>query len=516
MKKICLTLVFSFLCGTYLLAQQFQVKGIVLDSVTRHPIAYATVRCPELIKTSAANAVGEFEITVDRTNQIVISCVGYKSKSFTAESGDLITLYLTPSVTEISEVIVFASKPSDQAKKIVKKAFDHLSKRAGAFATIVDLRHTIKQNDTYVKMLDAQIFFQDEKKYNGKSRPEFVQERITYLQKRESLDFATDRVNFQRSYFDFYDNDFAFLLKNGLKYAITSHEYEFYIERVDELRNEIRYEISAFDKTTISKGYSEIFDITYEIYVNKSTQEHFIKSYELNYKSSASRKFLKHTENSFFKIQLQKNGENFVPEYIEHFLLQTTQYDSLSKPSQVEAFHHLTFSSAAPAKSKPIKNIQYMPDYWAAMPLDPKLRKDLSSQMDIEKQFSSQHILAEKMANQEMISKTIIDNYIQENKQHNVYLVLWDKPEAILSFLNSPDVIDQRKCKLVFIGALESNKSWIWISGGTSTMFYPQFNLPSLIRAFLPKGTNPPCYVLIKKSGDKIHKEKPLDLSEFE
>lgn len=518
MKTICLVCLCVFALFQGLMAQQIEVKFIILDSLTHEPVAYATIRCPELARTSAANAAGEFAVLLDHANlDFVISSVGYKSKSF-SPTGTNVVVYLAPTVTQMKEVIILASKPSSQAKKIVKTTFDQLRKRTGAFATVADLRHTIKQNDTYVKMLDAQVLFQEGKNYTGSVRPEFVQERITYLQKRESLDFATDRVDFQRSYFDFYYNDFAFLLKNGLKYALTSREYDFYIERTDELEKEIRYEISAYDKTAIRPdGYYEIFDITYEIYVDKTTQEHFLKSYELNYRSYLSKKFLKHMENTFFRIQMRKSGKNFMPEYIEHFLLQTTQYDSLSKPSHVEAFHHLSFDAAVqPGKSKPVKNIQYLPEYWKNKPIDSQAQKHLSKYVDLEKQFEWQHLATEKQVNQEQVSKKIIDIYIGDNKQQNTYLVLWDKPESIMDFLNAPDVIDQRKGKLIFIGALASNREWAFIIEGNGTMFYPQFNLPSLIRTYLPTGATMPCYVLIKKSGDKIHKERPFDLGVFE
>ena len=511
MKKICLTFGFTFLLTTCILAQQLLIKGIVLDSATRQPIPYATVRCPELIKTLAANASGQFELSVDPNDRIFVSCVGYESTSFIAANGDFTTLLLSPSVTEINQVTVFASKPSEQAKRIVKKAFEHLTKHTGPFNATAYLTHAVKQNNQYVKMLDAQLAFREEKKYQGNVRPEFVQEQVTYLQKRESLDFATDRADFQRTYFDFYLNDFAFLLKNGLKYALTSREYDYFLEETTESEDEIRYQISAFDKSTANKAFTEAFDITYEIYVNKSSQEHFIKSYELNYKSLTVWKYLRHTENSFFKIHLQKAGENYVPENIEHFLVQTTQYDSLSKPSQVEAFHYLTFTPAATTKSKPVKNIQYLSEYWADKPLDQKLSKDLSAQIDLEKQFSFQHILKEKITNQEKVSKAIIDKYIADNKDHNVYLVLWDKPEAIISFITCPEFIDHRKTRPVFIGSIDSYRHWAFIIEGNGTMYYPQFNLPTLITSYLPTGTKPPGYILMKKSGEQVNQITPLD-----
>lgn len=515
-KRKFLVLIFGLLIHAALQAQQMNINGIVLDSVTRQPIPYATVRCPILIKTSAANALGEFEIQVQPKDQIVISCVGYKSKSFTAQTTNQLVLYLIPAVTEIAEVVVFASKPSDEAKKLVKKAFEHLSKHTGSFTAIADLRHAIKLNNQYVKMLDAQVIFSEDKKYQGNVRPEFVQEQLTYQQKRESLDFATDRVDFQRSYFDFYYNEFAFLLKNGLKYSLTSREYDYFLEETTEFPDEIRYQISAFDKTTANKTFTEIFDITYEIYVNKSTQEHFIKSYELNYKSLAVRKFITHSENSFFKIQLQKFEGRFIPEYIENFLFQTTRYDSLSKPSEVEAFHHLSFKPTVATKSKPVKNIEYSNSYWANKPIDSKLRDDLSSQIDLDKQFSFQHILTEKMANQEKVSKVIIDKYIQDNKDYNIYLILWDKPEAIISFINAPEFLDQRKIKPVFIGAMNSYRDWAFIIEGNGTMYYPQFNLPTLIKSYLPTGIKPPAYTLYKKSGERIHQAIPLDNKQLE
>ncbi|MFZ2906538.1 MAG: carboxypeptidase-like regulatory domain-containing protein [Cyclobacteriaceae bacterium] len=499
---------------------QPRVKYTIVDSVTKEPVAYATIRCPDLTQVFAANVLGEFVVTPEKVNhQYVVSGVGYKSTSFlaTADKGN-VTVYLAPSVTEMNEVVVMASKPSEQARKIVAEALNQLDKRAKGFSAHAFLHHTIKQNESFVKLLDAELFFQDEKGYKGKIRPEFVQERITYLQKRESLDFASDRADFQRSYFDFYYNEFAFLLKNGLKYDINSHRYDFYVEQTEELENEIRYEISAFDKTNIRPGeYYEIFDITYEIFIDKHTGEHFIKSYELNYKNSLSKKFLKHNESSFFKIQLRKSGDSVVPEYIEHFLLQATQFDPHAKPSLVEAFHHLTFEAPTQQKNiKPIKNNVYHVDYWKDKPIDPEITKDLSRYIGLEKQFSFQHLPEVQQTSQERVSKNIIDAFIGENSNQSVYLVLWNTPESIVSFLNAPDQFDQQKVKLVFIGGIDSFRSWAFIVGGNGTMFYPQFNLPTMIKNYLPDGATLPCYVLKRKSGELIHKKLPLNLTMFE
>ncbi len=486
----------------------------VVDSVTNEAVPYATIRFPKLSQATAANAFGKLTTQFEDNLLVTVSCVGYRSKSVRVTSNtDVLIVQLIPVIVELDEVIVRAAKPSVEAEKILNAARNGLYKNSSSFSLVADFRHTIKENNHYVKLLEAELLYKDPKGYNGKLRPEIVQEQLLFLQRRESLNFGIDRVDFQRSYFDFYVNEFAFLLKNSLKYALSSRKYDYALERIEESRDKIVYEISAFDRTTNQSGYTEFFDMTYEIILQKNVKEYFIKSYELNYRNSTLRKYLAHSENGYFRIEMDEEGGYVKPKQISHFLVQETKYDVELRPNVIEAFHTLHFREGQVMTKTTEENNKYNSDYWGIRPLEDALVKDLSRSIVLEQQFALQHNRAERQAVQEKINKQLLDAFLEENKKKNIYLILWEKPESLLDFLQSPDLFDQTKTILVFIGRRASHRDWSFIITGSGIMYYPQFNLPTLIKAYIPERSNLPVYILQDKSGNPTVRDQPIDHS---
>jgi hypothetical protein len=515
---VIIILSLKLISNSHLLNAQnnYVVKGIIIDSLSSEPVPHATIRCQVLSKSTSANSGGEFSLIFEEQEDatITVSCVGYKSKTILLRSNDNeIKIRLTPSVTQLDEVIVMVTAPSIEASKIVDESIKQLTKSTKPFSAEAAFQHTIKENDKYVKYLDGKLNFADRKGYGTQNRPEILQEQITYLEKRESLDFGIDRIDHRRSYFDFYFNEFAFLLKNGLKYAITStpKTYDYYIKSIEEIENNMHYVISAFDKNEIEgKDYYEIFDLTYEIIFYKVENKYSITSYELNYQSKLNRKYLLHREDAYFKIEMDVSGKNSYPNKIEHITFQKTQYDSSSAISNVVSYHQMMFTDINSKTLAVNKNIEYRPDYWANKPIAIDIKNDLSHFIKLEKQFDTQHIFNERIKNQELVYKELFEQFIKKHKGENIYCIFWNNWSTVNDFINAPVVYPQDQVKLIFISAQKSHKDWLFTISGNSMMHYPNFYLPNLYQEVSQEPHDLPIFMLIKKTGEIFYSSEPI------
>ena len=72
MKKFILLFLFT-------ISATAQIKGVVRDSITKEPIAYAAIVYENTEIGTNANEKGEFELTKHESNFIInVSCLGYK------------------------------------------------------------------------------------------------------------------------------------------------------------------------------------------------------------------------------------------------------------------------------------------------------------------------------------------------------------------------------------------------------------------------------------------------------
>jgi hypothetical protein len=115
-------LVAPFLCWLCLLisfdsvAQDPTIRGRIVDSSTKEPVPYATIRVKGKTVGVIANADGDFYIPVwleSVGDTIVVSCIGYTTTRYPFKSLDhqiVNELPLVPVVTELKEVVVRARK----------------------------------------------------------------------------------------------------------------------------------------------------------------------------------------------------------------------------------------------------------------------------------------------------------------------------------------------------------------------------------------------------------------------
>ncbi len=103
----------------------YYIQGIVKDSITDLPLPYASVVDPATARGAVTDARGIFEISVPANARFLnISCVGYNKKVLPINKNrvNVYAVYLTPSTTELQEVVVRKKKYSKKNNPAVEFA----------------------------------------------------------------------------------------------------------------------------------------------------------------------------------------------------------------------------------------------------------------------------------------------------------------------------------------------------------------------------------------------------------
>lgn len=115
------------LCATLVAAQTKAVKGVVTDSKTKQPVAFAIVSLEGRAEGAIADIDGRFTLKIDSLPaSIIISFLGYETQFINLTPADTIKtleVRLKPSQYEIKEVVVRAGP--NPAVRIIEKAVEN-------------------------------------------------------------------------------------------------------------------------------------------------------------------------------------------------------------------------------------------------------------------------------------------------------------------------------------------------------------------------------------------------------
>ena len=124
MKQSLLKLLLGLICmGCHpALRGQTLIEGVIQDSVTRHPVAFAVVAIPGDLRSGVMTDIdGQFQISVPALPaQLQISIIGYKRKTLIANTKRL-NINLEPVSTGLKEVTIVAGE--NPAHRIVRNTF---------------------------------------------------------------------------------------------------------------------------------------------------------------------------------------------------------------------------------------------------------------------------------------------------------------------------------------------------------------------------------------------------------
>ncbi len=181
--------------STLIIAQNIEVRGVVIDSSTLLPIPYASVGIKNLGIGTLTNEKGRFILKVpdsEQTQIINIQIIGYKTYSLKVKSVNKseIICKLVPSPKELKEVVVI---PEDTLLTILRTAYKRISKNYPEKPLMLTgfFREVQKANDSLYLNFTEAILEVYKQGYNNNSN--FGQVRI--IQSRKNNFPGTDTIN---------------------------------------------------------------------------------------------------------------------------------------------------------------------------------------------------------------------------------------------------------------------------------------------------------------------------------
>lgn len=120
MRKLLLL----FIINIYTVSYSQIIEGTILDLNTKKPIVGASVYINRTFVGTSSDLNGEFKLDVSKykSMQLIISSIGYYSKTITDFSRDKkYTVYLTPKIYEIKEVVLDIKKSKRKRKRNLKR-----------------------------------------------------------------------------------------------------------------------------------------------------------------------------------------------------------------------------------------------------------------------------------------------------------------------------------------------------------------------------------------------------------
>jgi TonB-linked SusC/RagA family outer membrane protein len=117
LKLVLLFLITIPLFNFSLLAQQPVIKGQVTDSASKIPVVGATVSVKNSDKATFTNASGEFSIAASMRDELVITNVGYESKTVPVRGNNL-HIRLPQTSMQLNEVVVTATGIKKEARRL--------------------------------------------------------------------------------------------------------------------------------------------------------------------------------------------------------------------------------------------------------------------------------------------------------------------------------------------------------------------------------------------------------------
>ena len=104
--RIILLLSITLFVSNFLYAQQGEIKGKVIDSVTLEPIESAIVKDIKTNKIAVTNKAGNFVLPNDRADSLLVTFIGYKSKLVKVEHKKVAVIALDRGVFTLKDVII--------------------------------------------------------------------------------------------------------------------------------------------------------------------------------------------------------------------------------------------------------------------------------------------------------------------------------------------------------------------------------------------------------------------------
>jgi len=326
-----------------LYCQNTTIKGIIKDLNSNLPIPYAYVFIKGTSFGTISNSDGRYVFYLPKTparDSIVVSCIGYSTKSFSLES-------IKDSIFDISlriaPILLQEVKVSPlNIKSILEKALKNISENYPTKPSILKgvFHQSLKQDDLYVRLVDAAIeIYNPTYKSNRKES-----NQIKLLNARASFDNSI--IGSQIPYQPSIVLDLLFFNEPIGAFIKAFDSFKFNISGI------IRYEDSELYVVEFDylKSNKKVLSTKGTIYIDKTTQavvsfrlvqgKHFEStlSYMFNEKPVNATMIFESAEG---RIDYIKFNSKWILNYIgikDNFII---KYDDTPKLYKMEFFHEL-------------------------------------------------------------------------------------------------------------------------------------------------------------------------------
>ncbi|HHC79777.1 MAG TPA: carboxypeptidase-like regulatory domain-containing protein [Flavobacteriia bacterium] len=330
------------------------INGRLINSKTKEPIPFATMRIKNKANGLISNFDGGFKIPIEfqkNENILEISSIGYQSREIILSSlsiGQINIIYLTEKVESLDEVVVTTSykhkRPS--AYKIVRLAIKKIPQNFPftPFSYVGYYRdYQLKEgnylnlNEALMEVFDSGFGFQDFKDtkiriYQLKENSDFQRDTIAtkpydYVNRRKVIPYATMKAqggneytilrlhnsirNYNINTYDFIGRfDMDFIKRHKLRLAADTFidGIPLFVIKISKAQGNFR----VFGKIYISKKSFAIYKMEYAVYQKKGS----VKKQETGIDIPSVEK--KHLGKLLYEIvvEYQAYGEKMYPNYI--------------------------------------------------------------------------------------------------------------------------------------------------------------------------------------------------------
>lgn len=276
-----LLVIFSF----NLKAENYPLKGIVLDKETNNPIPYATLTIKENQEGTLSNMEGRFSLLINKAQSdgfLSITCVGYESIQLSLQeviNDEISTIYLLPKSFILDEVVVKKqSLPYLLEESInITQALIPSQQYYGAY-----YKEKAYLDKQLYKFSDASITYavNDEKK-KTKTDLYILESRLkqdSVVDEEKWRNDVESLIDPQKAVKDYYNLDYlkAFISKKGIqKFNFTSEQNDQIIKIIINPKEDVRQYlpngivyINAETKRIIRVGHGYLTHLKYMPKVN--------------------------------------------------------------------------------------------------------------------------------------------------------------------------------------------------------------------------------------------------------
>ncbi|MCE2892883.1 MAG: carboxypeptidase-like regulatory domain-containing protein [Flammeovirgaceae bacterium] len=399
-------LVFFSIISSSVFSQRL-VEATIVDKETKKPVPFASIGIIGTSKGTSSNLNGQFSISINETDSIRITCVGYESLSLGATQL-LPSIDLTPIVTQLSEIVILDR--AINAKRVLRRAFANIDINYNnrPFLQQFFYRHYCKDGAAYGRLIEAAIDVWKTSGYRTVQHAAGEKEEIRVTQLRRSLDktemaqghdpisvgnilqadivaYQTDKrsehmsfytdVSNLRTDFDKYD----FLCK-GITYYDGLEVYE------------ITYQNKKDSVLTTTGKYLDLVDIKGTLFITTGgyafvrTEEH--KSYGTN--SLLTSTFYRKVNDRYYPYHFIRQGESeYADKRVHSVHLELMSMEIKTDPT-IKIVGQLPNREA-------LLSISYDSTFWKSnsilktTPLEDDIIRDLGGGVSLDKQFLRYH-----------------------------------------------------------------------------------------------------------------------------